>query len=160
MANEMIRETAASDSGQERGSLSEQQEKDRNHLSTLSLIYYILAALNTVSTLMGFLVLLGVGIFFVAFAGAGPAGNPALPTQMGYLLIGLSALVLVVGGVWAYLMYLTGRSLKERKRRTLCFIMACLLCLQPPLMTILGIFTIIVLRRPTVQELFARNGAA
>jgi hypothetical protein len=160
MANEMIREGTASAPGQERGSLSEQQEKDRNHLSTLSLIYYILAALNTLSTLMGFLALLGIGIFFVAFAGAGPADDPALPTRLGFILIGVSALVLLLGGVGAYLTYLTGRSLKQRRRRTLCFVVACLMLPSFPLGTLLGIFTIIVLLRPSVQELFARSAAA
>ena len=159
MANEMIREGTASAPGPESGSLSEQQEKDRSHLGTLSLIYYILAALNTLSTLMGFLIVLGIGIFFVAFAGAGPADDPALPSRMGYILIGMSALVLLLGGVGAFLMYLTGRSLKERKRRTLCFVVACLMLPSFPLGTILGVFTIIVLNRPSVRELFARTAA-
>ena len=57
-------------------------------------------------------------------------------------------------------MYLTGSSLKQRRRRTLCFVVACLMLPSFPLGTILGVFTIIVLRRPSVQELFARNEAA
>jgi hypothetical protein len=139
------------------GGSREQRETDKSQLGMLSLIYYILAALNAISTVMGFLITVGFGIFFVAFAGAGPADAPGLPTTMGAILIGVGVFVLLVGGVWAYLMYLTARSLKERKRRMLCFIIACVLLPSFPLGTILGIFTIIVLRRPTVQELFART---
>ena len=40
-----------------------------------------------------------------------------------------------------------------------CFVIACLACMQMPLGTILGVFTIIVLARPSVKEMFDRSSA-
>ncbi len=37
-----------------------------------------------------------------------------------------------------------------------CLVMACVACLFMPFGTVLGVFTIIVLARPSVQTLFSR----
>jgi hypothetical protein len=57
-----------------------------------------------------------------------------------------------VGGltIWA------GRCIAQRKRYMFCFVMACIACLSVPLGTALGVFTIIVLQRPTVKAMFGQ----
>ena len=50
--------------------------------------------------------------------------------------------------------FFTGYSLSMRKNYVFCFVIACLTCLKMPLGTILGVFTILVLNRPTVKEMF------
>ncbi len=67
---------------------------------------------------------------------------------------------LVLSWVWSYMLCRAGMSLLQNKRWTFCFVMAILLCLNPPLGTILGVFTIVVLNRPSVKELFGRNEPA
>ena len=44
----------------------------------------------------------------------------------------------------------------QRRNRSFCFVVACLSCFNVPLGTILGIFTILVLNRPSVQAGFDR----
>jgi hypothetical protein len=59
--------------------------------------------------------------------------------------------------VCAVLNLLTWRSLKARHGRTLTLVTAGLNCLFMPLGTVLGIFTFIVLLRPSVKELYAQQ---
>ena len=68
--------------------------------------------------------------------------------------LALALLVLIMCSLEA----LTGRSLATRKRYRLCFVMACIELLNFPVGTILGIFTIIVLQRPGVRDLFLSDG--
>jgi hypothetical protein len=51
-----------------------------------------------------------------------------------------------------------GYCLHRHKARVFCLVIAGFQCTQMPLGTILGIFTILVLSRDTVQELFAGRG--
>jgi hypothetical protein len=61
----------------------------------------------------------------------------------------------VLGG-WAlgFAMIYAGRCLKKRERYTFCLVVAAISCLNMPVGTALGVFTIIVLMRPSVKELF------
>jgi hypothetical protein len=51
-------------------------------------------------------------------------------------------------------MSVAGRSLAARKRYTFCIIVAAISCTFFPLGTALGVFTILVLSRPSVKALF------
>jgi hypothetical protein len=63
--------------------------------------------------------------------------------------------VCVLGG-WtlAGLLIYAGRCLARRTRRLFCLVAAGLGCLFFPLGTVLGVFTFIVLSRPTVRAVF------
>jgi hypothetical protein len=49
---------------------------------------------------------------------------------------------------------LAGRFLAQRVYYTFCFVVAALECIFVPFGTILGVFTIVVLQRSTVKEMF------
>ena len=53
------------------------------------------------------------------------------------------------------LIFLAGRFLAQRRHHTFCVTMAAVQCLFMPFGTILGVFTIVVLNRPSVKQLFA-----
>lgn len=59
--------------------------------------------------------------------------------------------------VWtaAALLLFAGRFLSQRRHWLFCLIVAGLSCLNMPLGTVLGVFTIIVLNRESVKSLFA-----
>ncbi len=57
-------------------------------------------------------------------------------------------------------MLLAGRKLARRRSWTFCLVVASIECLFMPYGTVLGVFTIIVLLRPTVKELFAVNSVS
>lgn len=81
------------------------------------------------------------------------SGNPE--RWMGGLFLGLGLFGLIFGMTLAVCLFLVGRWLAARTHPTFCFVVACIECINMPLGTLLGIFTILVLNRPSVRALFA-----
>jgi len=134
-----------------------QQERDSDHLRLLSIFHYVNAGL---SALGGCFPLIHVTVGTLILSGAGPFGElegsgQAMPEFVGvfFIVIGLGISLLL--WTWAALNFFAARYLAQRRRRTFCFVVSALNCLSMPLGTALGIFTIIVLERPTVRRLFA-----
>ncbi len=139
-------------------SYSETARKDAEHLRLLSIFYYVMAALTGLFGLFFLIYVLMGGV--LAVAGAASGGDESAPmTFLGFILaiFGLGLVALQVGS--AGLLYFTGRSLVARKRYVFCMVIAGLNCLSFPLGTALGVFTFIVLLRPSVKELFEPGGA-
>jgi hypothetical protein len=100
------------------------------------------------------LIYLPIGLLVLSTAEGNRKG---LPPEIGYVLIGVSVCMVPWAAVYAYLLYHTGRSLREQKRWKFIFVMAIVKCvLGGVLGIVLGVFTIIVLNRPSVQALFAQ----
>jgi hypothetical protein len=118
---------------------------DREQLGLLAIFYYVLAG---ISVLVGCfpVIHLTVGLLFlggaVSLQGDAPDRAPAA----------------LIGGFlsWtqALLLYLTGRNLQNCRNHLFCLIIAGIACLNFPLGTILGVFTIIVLQRESVRAKF------
>jgi hypothetical protein len=124
--------------------------QDAEQLKILSILYYIWGGLSVLFSCVGGVYILGVLGYFAASAnrsGAPPAWAGALVAILGFfgLLLGI-----VMGG----LSILAGKSIAERKRYMLCMVTAGLSCLSVPLGTALGVFTFIVLARPSVKAQF------
>jgi hypothetical protein len=62
--------------------------------------------------------------------------------------------IVLLGWALAVCIALAGRSLAQRKRYTFCLALAGIQCAFTPFGTVLGVFTIIVLIRPSVKALF------
>jgi len=128
---------------------------DQEHLNLLSIAYLVSAALSACFSLLG-LAYAFMGAFFAAAIARMPAtpGQAPPPAFMGWLfgLMGLSmfGFVLTIGG----LKFLAYRRLKQRRSRILCMVVAGVCCLGVPYGTLLGIFTFVVLTRPSVVRLF------
>jgi hypothetical protein len=82
------------------------------------------------------------------------SGKNPPPAFLGWLLVAISSVIILMGWVYAGLIAWAGRCLSRRTHYMFCFVMACVACLFMPFGTVLGIFTIIVLSRPTVKALF------
>jgi hypothetical protein len=125
--------------------------QDVDHLNLLAIFHYVLAAVTILFSVLPMLYA-GVGIMILA-GGGGPGAGP-----IGWFFL------LVFGGatllLWlqAGLAIFAGVCLHRRRARTFCFIVAAINCTQMPHGTILGVFTILVLCRESVQELFAGGG--
>lgn len=132
--------------------------KDHEHLKLLSLFHYILGGLSAAGSLLG---LPYIGIGFALLSGDSStfsdASSPPPPEGVGWLFVGLGLFVMVLCIVMAICLILSGRSLSKRTRYQFSFVIACLICLSIPLGTILGIFTIMVLSRPSVKYLYGRT---
>jgi hypothetical protein len=132
----------------------DQRKIDTDHLKLLSVFHFVGAGL----ALLGMLFLLvHFAIFHAFFAnpkmwqdqkqGPPPAELFAI-VKWFYLLFGVWFLASMVLNV------ISGFCLCARKYRTFSLVVAAINCLHIPLGTILGIFTIIVLIRSSVRELY------
>ena len=73
---------------------------------------------------------------------------------MGTLFVVIGAAVILFGWVSAALVLLVGRFLARRTHYTFCLIVAGWSCLSFPFGTALGVFSLVVLLRPSVKPLF------
>ena len=133
----------------------DQAKIDDDHLRILSVFHFVFA---------GFAVL---GLFFIAAHFAimhSVFGNPELwnnqpgsnPPPEGFFdafrwMYLFMALVIIAGGV---MNYLSGVYLRKKKHRTFSMIVAGVNCMNMPLGTALGVFTLIVLLRDSVSRAY------
>jgi len=131
--------------------------QDGEHLRLLSIFHFVVGGLMALFACFP-LIHVAVGLMFMLHPGAFENGQP--PPPMVPQIVGL-AFVLIGGalvfGGWlaAGLVVAAGRFLSQRRRYTFCVVIGALSCVFFPLGTILGIFTLIVLLRPSVKEMFA-----
>ncbi len=139
--------------------------QDLEHLKLLAIFYYIMAGLTFLIACF-FLIYFFMGLAMVNGAfptpppppGAAPGTpNPAVAVQrmMGWMFLVFGGAAVLFGWAIAIAAAIAGRCLQVHRRWTFCFVVACILCLQVPMGTALGVFTILVLVRPTVKDLFA-----
>ena len=79
---------------------------------------------------------------------------PELFSQMETFLTVFLVVWIVFALLGAFLSILSGSYLRGRRKRTFSQVVAALQCLAVPLGTVLGIFTFVVLGRPTVQQTY------
>jgi hypothetical protein len=130
-------------------------DPDQSNLETLSIFYFIIAGLQALFACFGLLyVLFGVLIGFAGMAGANRPGDAGAAAVGAGMFICFGVVFILLAGTIAFLNYKTGRSLRARRNLTLCYVMAIIHCLLFPLGTILGVFTLVVLNRPSVKASF------
>jgi hypothetical protein len=127
--------------------------QDEDHLKLLSILYYVWGGLTALLSCFG---VVWVGIVGGALTAAAHDHNGP-PTWVGGMIIFIGVISLVVAWVISGLTIWTGRNLALRKHYTFCFVMAVISCLSVPFGTALGVFTIVVLLRPTVKQLFGQT---
>lgn len=132
----------------------DQRNVDIDHLNLLSIFHFVGAGFAALGTLV---MILECVFMQVMFTSAGFWENQRQPPPPEAFF----ALMKVMYGVMAgwciislVLNLLSGIFLRARENRTFSFVVAAINCLHMPLGTVLGVFTIIVLSRPSVRELY------
>jgi hypothetical protein len=107
-----------------------------------------------------FIIHIIMGAFMTGSPGSfhGSGGPP--PRAVGFILMVMGSLAVLVGWTIAALIIFAGRSLARRKNYLFCMIVAGISCLFMPFGTVLGIFTMLVLQRPSVKEMFNAPASA
>lgn len=133
--------------------------KDREHLKILAILHFVGAGFGVLGT--GFLALhyMLFRVFFLNPEMWEKSENPPNPEFIelfqtifiwfylaGALFFLSQAIMNILGGLY----------LLRQKHRIFCMVVAGMNCLQIPLGLILGIFTLVVLSRESVAELFDR----
>jgi len=133
------------------------QKIDAEHLRLLAVFYYVMAGLSVV----GLLFIAGhYAVMHTVFGNPemwknskdGPPPEDLLKAFQGMYVF--FAGVCIVGGV---INFLSGRYLMQKKNRMFSMVVAGLNCLNMPLGMILGVFTFVVLLRPSVQALYEES---
>jgi|HubBroStandDraft_6_1064221.scaffolds.fasta_scaffold366900_1 hypothetical protein len=134
---------------------SEQQRwKDEEHLRLLSIFHLVVGGLA--ACVLPFLVI--HFLFFMTFfanAAAFPgAKEGAFPREMIPIFIAFYCFAGLVTSVYAGGNLLSGWFLRRKTHRVFSFVVAGLDCLSIPWGTVLGVLTILVLTRPSVQRMY------
>ena len=136
-------------------------DEDDSHLDSLAIAHYVLGGLMALfacfplfHVAMGAMFAFGVGELSQEMANQSNGGPP--PEWLGWLFMGIGLLFFALGQALSISVIVSGRFLKQRKNYMFSFVFACLACAAFPFGTILGVFTIIVLSRPSVKALYGR----
>lgn len=133
--------------------ISERMNQDEEHLRLLSIFHYVCAGLAALFACIPIIHLV-LGLLMVFYPQALGPTNDQPPAFVGLILAVFAGVMIVLGWAFAICLAYAGRCLAQRKRYTFCLVMAGIACMFMPFGTILGIFTIIVLVRPSVKLLF------
>jgi len=126
--------------------------QDFEQLKLLAIFHYVVAGMAAMVACIPFLHLfMGLALAAGALGDSDPEARP-----VGLVIMVFAAFFIVAGWTFAVLVAFAGRSLQTRQRYTYCLVMAGIECIFMPVGTVLGVFTIIVLVRDSVKELFGR----
>ena len=129
-------------------------DRDNEHLNTLAVMHYVWAGL------------LGLGLLFLYVhymltmqvmnaASSFPPSNTSEDFPLDDMMNTFIYFYLIAGGLillGIVLNVISARCIKQRKNRVFSIVVAAINCLQIPLGTVLGIFTIVVLNRSSVAQ--------
>lgn len=126
--------------------------QDADHLRLLSIFHFVVAGIVGLFSLFPLIhVAFGIAMLFGGFDEA-KGGSP--PPFLGWLFIVFPLFFIATGLAISFCIALAGFKLKRRSSHLYCLVIACIECLFMPFGTVLGVFTIIVLVRPSVKLLF------
>jgi hypothetical protein len=135
----------------------DQRAVDRQHLSLLTIFHYVVAGFS----------FLGLAFLFLHYTVMSSVFNnpemwqnsPSPPPPQLFAVFkwfyAFGAVFLILAGVANLL---SGLFLRARKHRIFSIVVSACNCLQVPFGTVLGIFTIVVLVRESVRELYEHPG--
>lgn len=131
----------------------QQQNPDTEHLKLISIFHYIVSGLAAFFACIPF-IHFAIGLFMILAPQKFGQGNNQPPAFMGWLFVVMASFFILAGWTFAVLVLIAGRFIARRKHYQFCFVVACVECILMPFGTVLGVFTILVLNRPTVKQLF------
>ena len=127
--------------------------EDREQLHRLSIFHFIVAGLTALFSLLPlFHLLLGWTMIARGLDSEGQR-DPFAPV-IGWLFVFFASGAIVLGLAFAACLAIAGRNLVRRRGYTFCLVVAAISCLFVPFGTVLGVFTLVVLLRPSVKALF------
>ncbi len=133
-------------------------DQDAEQIKVLSICCYVNAGLTALFACFPiFHLFIGAGMLSGGFGSASvPAQDREILQLMGGVFVALASVVILLGWLLAVLNFLVARKIVRRQSRTLCLVVAGVNCVNIPLGTVLGVFTLIVLCRPQVAQSFER----
>lgn len=132
-------------------SASETAAQDLEHLRMLSIFHYVIGGITAVFSLIPVIhLVLGLALATGRLEGTDPEAR-----IFGLFFAAFAIVVIACGLTLAGFIVYAGRCLQQRRRHMLCMIVAGLSCMMMPFGTILGVFTLVTITKPSVKALFA-----
>ena len=132
---------------------------DSKNLDLLSMFHYVVGGITALFSCMPFIhVFIGIATLTGKLIQCDKSAGPP-EALFGWLFIIMGTVFILLGWSLAVCMFITGKKLKNRKSRMFCVVIAAIECMFMPFGTILGVFTLIVLNKDSVKELFAQSEA-
>jgi hypothetical protein len=129
----------------------EERTENEQHLRLLAIFHCVVGGVTALFALFP-LIHFTVG-WFILHAPPPKQGEPP-PAFVGWLFMVCGAAFFMLGESFAACVVAAGRFITQRRRYWFVFVMACLQCAFFPFGTVLGVFTIVVLSRPSVKQMF------
>jgi hypothetical protein len=130
-------------------------KQDEDHLRILSVLHYVLAGLTALFSLLpGIYIVLGLLMMFSPQSFGGHGEPP--PAVIGVVFLLLGGGFMLAGFLLAGVVVAAGRFLSTRTHYTFCLVIAGIECIFMPFGTVLGVFTIVILMRDPVKQLFGQ----
>lgn len=126
--------------------------KDEEQLRVLSIFHYVVGALAAVFGFFPTFHLI-MGLVFIA-GGIAEGGEAVVLSFMGFFFVLFALTFMLCAWSLAVVVILGGRYLSQRRHYRFCMFAGGAACLFMPFGTVLGVFTILVLNRTSVRELF------
>ena len=126
---------------------------DQDNLRLLSVFHYVLAGLAGLFSLFP--------VFHIVMGTLMLSGRMGDPNEQGvdrlfgtfFVIMGIG--MIVIGLAYAVCIGLAGRYLTRHRHYVFCLVMAAFSCAFFPFGTVLGVFTIVVLQKDSVRQLFS-----
>lgn len=130
--------------------------EDENHLRLLTIFHYVVAAVAALFACFPLIhVVVGLTVAMNPDWFTAPSNQGPPPALLGYFMAAIGLVISICGWALAICVYHSGRLMAQRRNRMFSFVVAAILCTFVPFGTVLGVFTIIILSRPSVQALYA-----
>ncbi len=131
-------------------------KQDLEHLKILSIFHYVLAGIVALFACFPiFHLVMGISMLTGDFFQGEVPSDAPFPFGMFSLMFTIIPAIIILSG-WAFAISLavSGYFLSKKTRYLFCLVVAGISCIFTPFGTVLGVFTIIVLMRPSVKKLF------
>jgi hypothetical protein len=134
---------------------SQRTREDLEHINLLAIFHYVVGGLLGLAGCVPFLHLT-IGVLMVTEA---PKNSGAPLEAIGIFFMVIATALILLFWSAAACTVLAGRFLHRQQHYLFCLVMAGILCTFIPFGTVLGVFTLIVLLRPSVKALFQAEDA-
>jgi hypothetical protein len=130
--------------------------EDLQYLKVLAIFHYVVGGLAALFSFIP-VIYVAIGMFAVCIPGSFEGEEGAMPLFVGWIVIIIGAVLMVIGWAFSACIIIAGRFLARRVHHLFCVVMAAIECMFVPFGTVLGVFTIVVLVKPSVKEMFEQN---
>lgn len=124
--------------------------QDNDHLRLLAIFHWVVAGITALFSLFPVIHLV-MGLFIVTGHFDGKDAPPAI---FGWMFVVIALVFILSGLAFSACLAYAATCLRDRKRHLFCLVMAGLSCAFMPFGTVLGVFTLVTLLKPSVKAQF------